>query len=340
MSHSAALDSPQTAAAYAPMTKAERDLRDVDTTDRFAGFGILARCGASAPSDWMEAHRTEVLERVASQGWCVVRGLDVLDAGSFRSCIARLGLPLVDDYGDLPMRPSDDGITGVFNVTKYPAKNAILFHHEGSHTPTPPRHIFFQCTLPAEADGETPLVDAARLLAELPKDIRVAFESRGLLYRRSFVEGFDVTWQTFFRTDSRQEVEARCAREGVAVHWQADGGLEIETPRPAVIPHPDNGRAVFFNQILLHHPACLEPAVRSGLLALLKGRSLPRDVYFGDGGVIPDEWIAEVLRAHLRIAACFQWRAGDVVVADNYAISHARRTYKGPRQHHVILSRP
>lgn len=322
------------------MIRAERDLLDIDTRDRFGDFGIVAERQGADAGDWMEHHRAQVLGRVATNGWCVVRGLDVLDAGSFRRCIARLGLPLVDDYGDLPMLPSDDGTTGVFNVTKYPAKNAILFHHEGSHTPTPPRHIFFQCTLPALEDGETPLADAADVLAELPADIRTAFETRGLLYRRSFVEGFDVTWQTFFRTSDRDEVEARCAREGVTVHWQADGGLEIETPRPAVMRHPDSGRAVFFNQVLLHHPACLEPAVRTGLQALLKGRSLPRDVYFGDGGVIPDAWIAEVLRAHLRVAACFQWQAGDVVVADNYAISHARRTYKGPRQHHVILSRP
>ena len=330
----------QASTDFAPMTKAERDLLDIDTTDRFADFGILAERGGMDAAEWMSEHRAQVLDRVASRGWCVVRGLDVLDAGGFRHCIASLGLPLVDDYGDLPMLPTDDGTTGVFNVTKYPAKNAILFHHEGSHTPTPPRHIFFQCTLPAQEDGETPLVDAADLLAELPALIRSEFETRGLLYRRNFVEGFDVTWQTFFRSESREEVESRCAREGVAVRWQPDGGLEIETPRPAVIRHPDSGREVFFNQILLHHPACLEPAVRNGMRALLKGRSFPRDVFFGDGGVIPDGWIAELLRAHLRVAACFAWRAGDVVIADNYAISHARRTYKGPRQHHVILSRP
>ena len=339
MLQTAVLD-PLQATDYALMTKAERDLLDIDTSDRFPHFGILAEREGTSADDWMALHRDQVLDRVARNGWCIVRGLDVLDAGSFRRCIAHLGLPLVDDYGDLPMLPSDDGTTGVFNVTKYPAKNAILFHHEGSHTPTPPRHIFFQCTLPAQEDGETPLVDAADLLDALPIEIRHAFETRGLLYRRSFVEGFDVTWQTFFCTDDRTEVEARCAREGVTVHWQEDGGLEIATPRPAVMRHPDSGRAVFFNQVLRHHPACLEPAVRSGLQALLKGRSLPRDVYFGDGGVIPDAWIAEVLRAHLRVAACFQWRAGDVVIADNYAISHARRTYKGPRQHHVILSRP
>lgn len=325
---------------YAPMSKAERDLLNVDTTDRFAEFGITADRAVGEAADWMANHRDEVLRRVAQQGWCIVRGLDVLDPTLFRRCIASLGLPLVDDYGDLPMLPSDDGTTGVFNVTKYPAKNAILFHHEGAHTPSPPRHIFFQCTLPALEDGETPLVDAARLLEALPEDIRGAFEQRGLRYRRSFVEGFDVSWQTFFRSDSRSEVEARCAREGVEVHWQPDGGLEIETPRPAVIQHPDHGRPVFFNQVLLHHPACLDPAVRSGLRGLLKGRSLPRDVHFGDGGVIPDAWIGEVLRAHLRVAACFRWQPGDVVVADNYAVSHARRTYKGPRQHHVILSRP
>src|SRR5690348_12413470 len=94
---------------YAPMTRRERDLLDIDTSDRFADFGILADRGGMDAADWMDQHRAQVLDRVASRGWCVVRGLDLLDTASFRNCVARLGLPLVDDYGDLPMLPSGEG---------------------------------------------------------------------------------------------------------------------------------------------------------------------------------------------------------------------------------------
>ncbi len=69
---------------------------------------------------------------------------------------------------------------------------------------------------------------------------------------------------------------------------------------------------VFFNQVLLHHPACLEPSVRSAMNSMLKGEDFPRNVCFGDGTPIPDDWIAEILRAHLRAAMVFHWMPGDI----------------------------
>jgi len=339
MAHSNLAELPIDCSDWQPMTKAERDLATVDVSDRFADRGITAELGGDKPADWLRRHRTVVMAAVAKHGWCVVRGLGITEPTAFRSCISALDIPLVEDYGDLPMLPSDDGTTGVFNVTKYPAKNAILFHNEGSHTGRPPRHIFFQCSLPALQEGETPIAHSADVFAALPDEMQTAFAERGLLYRRNFVEGLDVSWSQYFHTGSRDAVEAICAEQDVQVHWRADGGLETEIRRPAVIRHPDSGADVFFNQVLLHHPACLEPAIRSGLQSLLNGRRFPREVYFGDGSSIPDEWIAEVLRAHIRVAVCFRWQAGDVVIADNHAVSHARRPFQGPRLHHVIMSR-
>jgi alpha-ketoglutarate-dependent taurine dioxygenase len=322
------------------MSKEERDLLVMDLSDRSGPHLIVADAGGGPASAWMAEHRASILAKVADKGWALVRGLTMDGARGFRRSLEELGIPLVDEYGDLPMMPSTDGTSGVFNVTKYPAKNAILFHNEGSHTPQAPRHIFFRCEIAAEKDGETPLADSNAVLQALPPEIAQAFAQRGLLYRRNFVDGLDVSWQQYFGTDSRSDLEAIAAQQGFRLIWRADGGLATETARPAVIRHPDSGADVFFNQILLHHPAALDPKVRKALQGMLKGQGFPRDVCFGDGTPIPDEWIAEVLSAHIKVAACFAWQPGDVVIVDNYAVSHARRPFSGPRQHHVILASP
>jgi alpha-ketoglutarate-dependent taurine dioxygenase len=223
-------------------------------------------------------------------------------------------------------------------VTRYPAKKAILFHNEGSHTPRAPRFIFFHCALPATRDGETPLADSSAVFHALPPEMRRAFLERGLLYRRNFLPGLDVSWQDYFHTDRRDEVERLCAEAGTCARWHADGNLETETLRPAVIPHPDRGIPVFFNQILLHHPYCLDPEVRAAIANMPLSGRFPRDVRFGDGAAIPDEWVAEVLRAHAANALCFRWQPGDIVMVDNQRTAHARRPYAGARQHHVVLA--
>jgi alpha-ketoglutarate-dependent taurine dioxygenase len=321
------------------ITRQERDLLDMDVSDRSGPHLIAAELPAGGAPAWVAANKQQILDMVAARGWALIRGLGLDNPGAFRMSINELGIPLMDEYGDLPQLPSDDGTAGVFNVTKYPAKNAILFHNEGSHTTQAPRHIFFQCSIAAEQDGETPLADSAAVFAALPPHMAEAFARRGLLYKRNFVDGLDVSWQTYFGTASRSELESMCAQQEIKLIWRADGGLATQTLRPAVIAHPDSGARVFFNQILLHHPASLDPKVRKALLSMLKGQGFPRDVCFGDGETIPDEWVAEVLRAHIKVAASFAWRPGDVVVVDNFAVSHARRPFTGARLHHVILGR-
>jgi len=323
---------------YPEMTKDERDLRTIDITDRSIKFIMSAEVDSNDASNWVANNREAIMRNVATHGWTLIRGLKVSDATAFHRCISQLNIPLVEEYGDLPMSPSEDGTSGVFNVTKYPSKNAILFHNEGSHTHQAPRFIFFQCTVAAQQDGETPLANSAEVYRALPDKIRTEFEQRGLLYRRNFMEGFDVPWSKYFGTQDKIAIDSLCSRHEIKTVWLPNGGLVTEIFRPAVISHQDNGMRVFFNQILLHHPSCLDPEVRKALRNMLNGASFPRDVLFGDGSPIPDEWVAEILRAHIKVAHCFRWQSGDVVVVDNTAVSHARRPYSGSRQHHVILA--
>jgi alpha-ketoglutarate-dependent taurine dioxygenase len=320
------------------MTPDQRLLSRLAGDGSVPGERLLTAASAAAPVRWMSEHRPQILTIVETLGWVVVRGLDVHEDALFRECVEALGFPVATDYGDLPVSASPARVAGVFDVTPFPPGEAIFFHHEGAHTPRAPRYISFLCDVPAIQGGETPLADSAEMLLRLHPDIREAFLSKDLRYRRTFVDGLDVPWHTYFQTRDPHEVCARCRAQGMVATWDDDGALSVEIRRPAIVRHRVSGRLTFFNQVLLHHPACLDPEVREALEFALPHGRLPRHVTFGDGSAIPDEWMDAILDAYIQVAVAFAWRSGDIALVDNHAVAHGRRPYVGARRHRAVLT--
>jgi alpha-ketoglutarate-dependent taurine dioxygenase len=153
------------------------------------------------------------------------------------------------------------------------------------------------------------------------------------MYVRNFIDGLDVSWQDFFHTSDRSVVEATCRQAGIDYEWLPNRGLRTKQTRPAIAHHPQTGEPVFFNQIQLHHPACLEPEVRASLLASFGSpEHFPRNVYYGDGSVIEDEIVQEILEIYQTLQVSFPWQQGDVLMLDNMLMAHGRNPYHGPRQ--------
>jgi alpha-ketoglutarate-dependent taurine dioxygenase len=236
---------------------------------------------------------------------------------------------LFGEYGDLPKEAAGQS---VYHSTPYPAQKHILFHHEASHTDRWPRQQWFFCVTAAREGGETPIADGRAILASLDPAVRERFERLHLRYVRNFVPGLDVDWRAFFKTDDRAEVERRCAAEGVECAWDADGTLRTSQRCPAVLRHPATGEPVFFNQILLHHVAALEPEVRAAMFDLFTPDQLPRQVYYGDGSPIEDAVVEGVAAQYWAHAVAFPWRAGDLLLVDNMLVAHARNPFAGPRK--------
>ena len=279
--------------------------------------------------DWLAVHREAAFAALLKHGALLFRGFPIAGEPDFEVAAGALTGALESRYGDLVKRAS---ARFVYDATVYPKTRAILFHHEGSHTPKLPSRQLFFCGRDQFTGGETPIVDSRKVYQHLPAATRADFAQRGLVYVRNFIPGVDVRWQDFFRTESKLDVEARCRAEGVTWAWTTDGGLRTRTQARAVIQHPITGEASFCNQILLHHPACLDARTRKAMLAVLVASDLPRNVYFGDGGEISDEVVAEILRTTVRTAARFTWRRGDVLVLDNLSTAHARSPFEGDRQ--------
>jgi alpha-ketoglutarate-dependent taurine dioxygenase len=278
----------------------------------------------------------QIRSQIQEVGAILFRGFAVSSPQEFERSVKVLEGNLNEGYGDLPT--TVECCRFVQHATPYPPDRAILFHNEASHTMRWPNYQWFYCRKPAESGGETPLVRCDTVWNQLSAELKSDFEQLGLCYHRCFIPGLDRRWQEFFRTSDPRQVEKHCKNEGVEWLWLDQGHLRISTPRPAILQHQIRGTTSFFNQILLHHPSCLDRATRESLLSLYGEEGLPRNVKFGDGRQIPDSVIAAILELTVKSAVCFEWETGDILMLDNTIVSHARRPFQGQRELLVALS--
>lgn len=282
---------------------------------------------------FLRAESAAIEPLLAAHGALLFRGFDVANEQDFEAVARAACGGLEANYGDLVKRESSEH---VYDATWYPSAMAILFHNEGSHTHRMPRRQLFFCQQPSQTGGETPIVNCTQVHERLRPGLAREFETRRLLYLRNFIPGIDVSWQKFFRTEQREDVEATCRRQGIDVEWKGDGGLRIATRVPAVIRHPSGARS-FCNQIFLHHVEALDGKTSKALQSLFGPRELPRNVCFGDGEPIARETLQEIFDVLTSTATRFLWRSGDVLMLDNLAVAHARCPFEGQRKILVAL---
>jgi alpha-ketoglutarate-dependent taurine dioxygenase len=277
---------------------------------------------------WTRDNRDYLHGKLLKHGALLFRGFELAGIPEFETWASTLVKgDLFGEYNDLPHEQGK-----VYGTTPYPPDKAILFHNESSHMHRWNAHQFFYCIQPSQTGGRTPILDCREAYRVLDPKIVELFETKGLLYVRNFVDGFDVPWQQFFHTDEKAKVEAYCAEHKITAEWKKGGGLRLKQKAPGVITHPETHEKLFFNQVQLHHISCVDPKVRKSLQMLFKPDDLPRNVYYGDGSPIPDETMAEIDRVYWKIAKLFDWAPRDVVAIDNMIVSHARLPYTGPRK--------
>ncbi len=286
------------------------------------------------PIEWAKGNQDFIQTRLLEHGAILFRGFKVASASEFEQFALASCPGLFGDYGDLP-REEIGG--NVYGSTPYPSDLAILPHNESSQMHRWPLKLWFYCAKAAMQGGETPIVDCRKIYKSLDPALRGKFAEKGLMYVRNYVQGFDVTWQEFFRTSDRSDVEAYCRGVGMDFEWKGVDGLRTRQICPAVAAHPKTGQTVMFNQIQAHHVSCLEPSTREALLSLFKIEDLPRNVYYGDGSVIEDSVVDAIREVYRESAVSFPWQVGDILMLDNMLSAHGRNPYTGPRKIMVAM---
>jgi amino acid adenylation domain-containing protein len=284
--------------------------------------------------EWAGNNRQSIEKNLLQHGAILFRGFSVDSVPEFERFASAICPELFGEYGDLPREELGGKVYG---STPYPADETILFHNESSHMHHWPMLIWFYCVKAAAVGGESPIIDSRKIYQLMEPAIRERFEQKGLRYVRNFTDGLDVSWQHFFHTNNRSEVEDYCRRAEIDFEWTSGNSLRTRQMCPAIVKHPQTGEKVFFNQVQLHHISCLAPAVRESLLSMMKEEDLPRNVYYGDGSPIDDSVMEYLSELYGKLAVSFPWRERDVLMLNNMLVAHSRNSFVGERKIVVAL---
>ncbi|HEX4955001.1 MAG TPA: TauD/TfdA family dioxygenase [Thermoanaerobaculia bacterium] len=339
-----AMQTERPAKSFKSFTRGER--RSITLGgEELVGFSLLDPSSplplvatAAAPDvdlgDWARDHRGVIEEKLREHAAILFRGFGVTSSSAFRRFAGAVVDSLYEENGEHPRDAVEDGVyTPVF----YPPDQMLLWHNENSFNHEWPQKIIFCCVKAAAQGGQTPVVDSRAVYREIPPAIREEFTAKGVMYVRNYGDGLGLDWRTLFRTAERSEVERLCARERMEVEWKSGDRLRTRSIRPAVVRHRVTGELAWFNQAQHWHPACLDAATRRTLDSMFEPDDMPRNCFFGDGSVIPDEHMREILAVYARLEQANSWREGDVMLVDNVLAAHGRKPFSGERKLLVAL---
>ncbi|UWU92929.1 TauD/TfdA family dioxygenase [Bradyrhizobium sp. CB1015] len=287
-------------------------------------------------AEWTIANRESLERELQIRGALLLRGFDNTDAAGFEAFVRASSGPLLE-Y-DNRSTPRSRVAGRVFTSTEYPADQVIPQHNEMSYADVWPRRIYFNCVIPAETGGQTPLANGARVLARIPADVRGRFERHGVLYVRNYGQRFDLPWQEAFQTDNAAVVEEYCREHRIEFEWLPEQRLRTRQVSQATAVHSETGQAVWFNQAHLFHVSALHDEIRIELERQFAPEDLPRNAYYGDGSSIDVETLAIIRAAYAAEELVFTWEVGDILIVDNLLMSHGRRSYSGPRRILVAMT--
>lgn len=280
-------------------------------------------------ADWAAANLDFLNDRLLHHGAILFRGFGITSAARFERVAGSLCSRLYSDNGE----HQHDRLSGnVYTPVFYAPEKHLLWHNENSFNHRWPAKILFCCTRPAAVGGETPLVDSRRVYERVEPRLRQRFEDRGVLYTRNYGAGVGLDWQSVFQVTEPEEVEKRCAADGFETEWKGDGVLRTSCVRPAAVQHPQSGEMSWFNQAQHWHVSCLEAEVRRSLESSYAEEDLPRNCYYGDGSVIEDSVMEEILGIYGELEVSFPWHRGDVLLVDNVLAAHGRNPFTGERK--------
>ena len=310
---------------------------------------------------WLREHAEWVAARLRRHGALLLRGFAVDAPEDFERVAAAIDPALGSEY--LGTSPRTALTPHVFTASELPGFYPIPQHCEMSFVKRPPRHLFFCCLVPpAEGSGETPIADFRRVLLDLDPELVRRLEAGGLRIVRNYAGpgggGFDLwklkRWDEMFGTTDRAAIERKCAEQDFEATWLPGGGLRLVSTQALVRAHPETGERAWHNHLTTFHLSSaadeygqiqrLRPSARTWLLGQLarvlvaaQRRSRGSDEHAmhctrADGSEIPDADVAAVREAIARRLVVFPWRRGDVLAIDNFAVSHGRLPYAGPRE--------
>ncbi len=293
--------------------RAEAELQDID-----------------AVAAWVQANQQPLLEQLAERGAILFRGSPARSDLDFDRVVQSLGLANFSYAESLSNAVRKNRTERVFTANEAPPEVEIYLHHEMAQTPVYPSKLMFYCELAPSSGGATPLCRSDAVLSVLeeraPEFVRRC-EQEGVRYTNVMPASADLasgqgrSWQSTLSVATKAEAETRLSALGYGFEWMADDSLQATTPVLPAIRSLDDGRRVFFNQ----------------LIAAFRGwqdarNQASKSVSFGDGQAIEERDMRIVCDAGEELTFDVPWQTGDIALVDNFLVMHGRRPFQGKRR--------
>jgi alpha-ketoglutarate-dependent taurine dioxygenase len=261
-------------------------------------------------------------------GAILFRGFPVNTASDFNDVVEAFGFEELPYVGGAA--PRTNVVGRVFTANESPPDQKIPFHHEMAQVPEFPSKLFFFCEVEPGSGGETPIV-LSHIIYEKMKERHPEFverlEEHGLLYTRVLGEDDDPSspigrgWKSTFLTKDKSVAEQRAAKLGMKLEWVDDAVKTVMGPIPAIKFDKTRQHKIWFNSMVAAYTGW-EDARNDPVKA----------VTFGDGKPLPADIIYDCLKILEEECVAFPWQKGDVLLLDNLAILHSRRSFNPPRR--------
>jgi len=318
--------------------------------------------------------RSSVVECLAANGYCFYRDTNLHndlfseDEATFSGTTQHVYNSLFgEDYKDKLMNygvgtDSRDNhkSSSLLSVSKISNQHWVPYHNELMYTDEFPRYIAFICIKPAKVGGFTPVSNSIDTWEDLPLVMQRKFEKHGIRYMRNLRDkyaeeavennclnlGGQKFLQDIFGTNNVTQLEAMCHRLGYDFEWRTcpmnkTPILHIQYVAQAVVDWRFQNKTVrsFANSVTgmngRYFKGYGDPYYEE--LALT---DRPFHSQWGNGDEFNDEEHGTIEQCQHANSMCFEWKAGDVFIADNVAWSHGRTPYEGERQILAIMGDP
>lgn len=282
----------------------------------------------SALTKTIEDQKQYLQALLRKSGAVLFRGFPVNTASDFNDVVEAFGFEELPYVGGAA--PRTNVVGRVFTANESPPDQKIPFHHEMAQVPEFPSKLFFFCEVEPGSGGETPIV-LSHIVYERMKDKYPEFvaklEEHGLIYTRVLGEDDDPSspigrgWKSTFLTKDKNIAEQRAAELGMKLEWLEDGVKSIMGPIPAVKYDSTRQRKIWFNSMVAAYTGW-EDARNDPVKA----------VTFGDGNPLPADIIYDCLKILEEESVAIPWHKADVLLLDNLAVLHSRKSFSPPRR--------